>query len=568
MSAGPSDSRFKAEAADSLNSLPVSIFDCQTTGASLGRGSLLELAWALLPQGPQDRDVQVHSFLAALPPGQTVPSRITRITGITDDMLKDAILPGELARLIAPLFRSTVPVAHFAAFEQRWIDHLVEENLRDVSPPRFICTREIARRLHPRLPRKGIRAMAGYLGFTMDEYRRAGGHVLATVRIWKELLKELKERGVTTLGQLEEFLSRPVPGTGGGFRYPLPREDRLTLPGSPGVYRFLSLRGDVLYVGKATSLKSRVNSYFTRRKGSEKLLELVSQVHRVEVEECATPLEAAMLEVSEIAGHDPPYNVALRNRGTGVSFLSEDLEREIQGAGEGAAWGPLATCSPAMLLHGLLHSINSGEPVSPSVMGFDRLPLEDGALEEGCRLFREQVAHGEKMGVKDLLSAGRGLWRTGEGPDGECGADTEGEQDEETARVPVESIDGEGVRGHLEWILVRGTRDLRRGAWFRLLGWSSIVWAPRAGAGERMVSVAAGDLLDSRWLSGKDVPFPAVPVPGRDRLRQLDGLAFRRLCVLDSEVRRITAEGALICFRLPGGRSLGPEEVASVYLQL
>jgi hypothetical protein len=57
------------------------------------------------------------------------------------------------------------------------------------------------------------------------------------------------------------------------------RIKRLEFPNRPGVYRMLSQSGQVLYVGKATSLKSRVNSYFRGQKGRDrKKLEMLAQV--------------------------------------------------------------------------------------------------------------------------------------------------------------------------------------------------------------------------------------------------------------------------------------------------
>ena len=62
------------------------------------------------------------------------------------------------------------------------------------------------------------------------------------------------------------------------------REIRLNLSEKPGIYRMLRSNGDLLYIGKATSLKHRVNSYF-RQKGSqaEHILEMLSQATDLDV---------------------------------------------------------------------------------------------------------------------------------------------------------------------------------------------------------------------------------------------------------------------------------------------
>ncbi len=91
--------------------------------------------------------------------------------------------------------------------------------------------------------------------------------------------------------------------------------DRLAdLPDRPGCYRFLDQEGHVLYVGKATSLRSRVRSYFAasgvRGRGAwiERMVPLVAEI---EVLVTNTPLEALLLECSLIKQHRPPYNSKL-----------------------------------------------------------------------------------------------------------------------------------------------------------------------------------------------------------------------------------------------------------------
>ncbi|MBN2609421.1 MAG: GIY-YIG nuclease family protein [Candidatus Fermentibacteraceae bacterium] len=546
-----------------LNSLAVSVFDCQTTGASPGRGRLLELAWTVIHPPQLHRDAEVHSFMVALPPGETVPPRVSRITGITDEMLHGCIAPAELARLIMPVLQGTLPVAHFASFEERWIGYLIEGIPGEAVLPCFICTREIARRLYPGVPRKGIRALAGFMGFTMGEKRRAGLHVLATVRIWKNMLRDLEDIGITTVTQLEEFLSLPVPESEGGFRYPLPRDVRLSLPDSPGVYRFLSGDGAVLYAGKATSLRSRVNSYFTRRRGSERTLELVSQVHGLRVDVCETPLEAAMLEFRMIREYDPPYNVALRERGAGVSFLSPDLRQEMEGPGEGPAWGPVPSCSTALILGELLEALNSGGVVPASRLGLDYLPLSRGALEEGFERFRRRVTPVPGLTASELLATGKDFWLSGH--EGESEDVSEG--DAEGIGEPGKGMDGQGVADHLSWVLASGARDLRRGAWFCLLGWSVILWRPAAGGGERVVSLEAGGMKEARWRHGEPVPA-AARLTRTERQGLISGGVYDMLRVLDSEVRRVTADGSLEAVHVPGGGCLDLERMNSLYLSI
>ncbi len=541
-----------------LARLPVVILDCQTTGATPAKGSLLEIAWAVLPSGIVEREPEIHSFLVSLPEEETLPGRISRMTGISSVLPGDGIEQRELAKLLLPVFRNAVPVAHFAVFEQRWIDHLFSTYLPDEQISRILCTREIARRLYPGLPRKGLRAVAGYLGYSMDEKKRAAEHVRATSLIWASLVSELNGKGIMQLSQLNEFLLKPPATRIGSWDYPMPKDTRLSLPDTPGVYRLLSKEGKVLYAGKALSLKRRVNSYFTRRKADEKTLELVSQVHDVSTDECETPLEAALLEFETIRKFDPPYNVALRERGRGVLFLSEDLSSCSTAPGGGFVWGPVPDNSPALLLSKLRLWINDEGKVPAELPGPGYLPLENGALESGFSMFRDELLPGSPVTVSDILSSGLTAWlrhidEKSIEPD---------EDDEESG--PPETIDAAGVKNYFEWLLASGVRDLRRGAWFCQLGWSSLLWKPAFSESKRCALFSAGRLLSSTWMMEKELLSPE-PVSRIDRQLQFDSGVYYLLRVLDAEVRRITANDSLMEVQTSAGNVLERRKLKGLY---
>src|SRR3989475_1541065 len=86
------------------------------------------------------------------------------------------------------------------------------------------------------------------------------------------------------------------------------------LPTKPGVYLFRDAGGQLLYVGKAKSLRPRVRSYFQAR-GQERptISQLPERVHDVEVIVTGTEVEALHLEQNLVKRHRPPFNVRLRD---------------------------------------------------------------------------------------------------------------------------------------------------------------------------------------------------------------------------------------------------------------
>ena len=88
------------------------------------------------------------------------------------------------------------------------------------------------------------------------------------------------------------------------------------LPDAPGVYLFKDARGDLLYIGKALSLRKRVQSYFTDRDfgyDAERLGAMVGQIADVEFLLTANELEALILESNLIKQRGPRYNIVLRD---------------------------------------------------------------------------------------------------------------------------------------------------------------------------------------------------------------------------------------------------------------
>src|ERR671936_2108879 len=324
-----------------LSHLEVLVIDCQATAAA-PRGHLLEIGWAQV----RNTVTVPHACLITLPDGEQIPAAVTRITGISEHMMRDAVdrqlAWRALSDQAASLAQQPAPtVIHFARFEQPFLRTLSA----GVCPLDVVCTRDIARRLLPNLPRCSLRALAGYFGRAVGALRRSADHVEATAFVWQELVRLLGTKGVSTWSALHDWLAARVEPTRCRRRvWPMPRDVRLSLPHAPGIYRLLRTDGSVLYVGKAASLHHRVNSYFRKQNGvSERLLEMLSQARAISFDVTPSPLEAALLEPDEIKRHRPPYNVALTIRDGALWFASPDLRTHRSQPSRHCPLGPFAS---------------------------------------------------------------------------------------------------------------------------------------------------------------------------------------------------------------------------------
>ena len=123
-----------------------------------------------------------------------------------------------------------------------------------------------------------------------------------------------------------------------------------TMPTSPGVYRMLDVKGEVLYVGKARSLKKRVAAYTQPVRLPERLRRMVSLTASMEVITTHTEAEALLLEANLIKRLKPHYNIVLRDdKSYPWLMLTEDHPypqiAKHRGAQtrKGSYWGPFAS---------------------------------------------------------------------------------------------------------------------------------------------------------------------------------------------------------------------------------
>ena len=106
------------------------------------------------------------------------------------------------------------------------------------------------------------------------------------------------------------------------------------LPETPGVYLFRDAKNVILYVGRATDLKSRIRSYFSNRLASDRgqrLVEAVEQTENIETTETDSVLDAYILEANLIKKYQPPFNVVDKDNKSFqfIGVTKEDFPRVL-----------------------------------------------------------------------------------------------------------------------------------------------------------------------------------------------------------------------------------------------
>ena len=91
------------------------------------------------------------------------------------------------------------------------------------------------------------------------------------------------------------------------------KKELALIPKSPGVYRMLNHKGNLLYVGKAKNLPNRLKSYVLEKNHIIRTERMLSQTHNIEVTTTANESEALLLEANLIKKFKPKFNILLKD---------------------------------------------------------------------------------------------------------------------------------------------------------------------------------------------------------------------------------------------------------------
>ena len=520
-----------------LAELDVLALDCQATAPNPADGHLLEIGWSDVRASEPSSPIEAELF--QLPEGAELPRRVSRVTGLDEAALAAGLTPEKVwpsvvktARSIAERNRQPrcTTVIHFSRFEEPYLRWL-EEHVGESFPLGIVCTHEIVRRLLPALPRRGLRAVAGYFGHSVSELRRASQHVSATAAVWRASVSLLEQKaGVRTLDELDAWLQGPRSRTKPTRAYPMSSTKLRGLPNRPGVYRMLRGNGDILYVGKATSLRQRVSSYFqTRAPHAEHILEMLTQARDLELTVTA-PRSKQHWKKSMRSRNShrlttkrfAPASARSCSRQPALDHVSDTPEGEHR-------LGPLAGSDiwKAVALIVLDRQNNLDTTPSEVLVVPESYAPEESTFRSGFERFRSE------LGTTSLLAHGARLWRESLEDDVEEEFQLEMQYD-----IGAERWTPEGVKNHLHDVVKRVANLVRRGHWLCLLSESTLVW-DEPGEGEIALVIEEG-----RIRSRHD-RFTAQAATYRtfdERRRSFDLDTYDRLTVLTKEIRRLVSQ--------------------------
>ena len=270
------------------------IVDIETTGGYAAAFGITEVAVYI-----HDGKRIVKYFESLVNPHQSIPRYITALTGIDNTMVEDAPDFEEIAETLYDLLNDKIFIAHNVNFDYSFIRHHLKAAGFELTAKK-LCTVRLGRKVFPGLPSYSLGNLCRSLELPIENRHRAGGDAKATVKLFEHYLAN------GAASHIDQMLRK----TSGEQWLPthLNKTDILRLPSGPGVYYFHDEKDKIIYVGKAINIKKRVSSHFTHTENDRRRQSFLRTITRISCKECATELEAIVLESTEIRRLWPKYN--------------------------------------------------------------------------------------------------------------------------------------------------------------------------------------------------------------------------------------------------------------------
>jgi len=273
------------------------IVDLETTGGMAKRDKITEIGIVLL----EDNEV-IDTYSTLVNPGRSIPPQITRITGITDDMVADAPYFYEVAKKVVELTEGAIFVAHNVRFDYSFLKYEFG-NLGYTYTKRQLCTVRLSRKAFPGLKSYSLGNLIKHFKIEVNARHRALDDALATTIVLQKILNQ--DYAEQTVDQMVNagIKASKLP-------YSITMERLHALPEEAGVYYFYNTYGSVIYVGKSINIKKRVMQHFS--KTTQKAERLQKMVADLSFEVTGSELTALLLESYEIKALKPEVNKAQR----------------------------------------------------------------------------------------------------------------------------------------------------------------------------------------------------------------------------------------------------------------
>ncbi len=184
------------------------VVDIEATGAKMPPNRIIELGAYRISGGRI-----VDELLTLVNPEISIPRFVMSLTGISNEMVKQAPLFAEVAPRWLEFVKDAVLIAHNAPFDTNFLNHEISRvypGHRMFNP--HLCTVTLSRSAVPGLANYRLDTVADHFSIPIFDRHRAGSDALATAEVFLRILDRLDEQGVQDLAAVRRFQSSQLPG--------------------------------------------------------------------------------------------------------------------------------------------------------------------------------------------------------------------------------------------------------------------------------------------------------------------------------------------------------------------
>ncbi|MBI1183854.1 DNA polymerase III subunit epsilon [bacterium] len=355
------------------------IVDIETTGGRAKQHKIIEIGACL-----HDGSTVVDRFHSYVNPQQHIPPFITRLTGITDEMVEDAPVFEELAEELYDFLDGHIFVAHNVSFDYNFIKaHFAEVDIQ--FNQNRLCTVRLSRKIIPGQASYSLGTLCQSLKINIKGRHTALGDAEATATLFS-LLVQLDKNGVIEKSAKRNSRESLLPPN-------LDKQVFDQLPEKQGIYYFLDKKGKPLYIGKSKNIKSRITGHFSTGSSSREKIRFMDEIYAIETRLCPNDLIMDLTECHEIKKHWPRHNREFKKRANSYGVYQYiDARGFVRYHVNKVMWKskPLLVFSDYSSAYQYVKDLCLQHQLCPKLCGLQKaehecMLAEDGSCENACR---------------------------------------------------------------------------------------------------------------------------------------------------------------------------------------
>ncbi len=283
------------------------VVDLETTGGMYKRDRITEVGIVIF-----DGEEIIDKWSSFVNPERSIPPQITRLTGITNDMVAYAPKFYEVAKDIVLKTEGCIFVAHNVRFDYMFL-RAEFERLGFTYTRRQLCSCRLSRSTFTDFESHSLGNLIKQFGIEVEHRHRALDDAIAATEVLKRCLS-VKD-GV----DIKKMVNQGIKES----KLPLniSIDELHELPETCGVYYLYDVNRNIIYIGKAKNLKKRIFQHFAGM--TNKSSKLAKVVDSITFEETGSELISLVFEAEEIKLHYPRINKQLKRRSFQYAIYSE-----------------------------------------------------------------------------------------------------------------------------------------------------------------------------------------------------------------------------------------------------